>query len=349
MTLTMPIEKMLCITLLVASHVNGGSTKTHFLQRQLGSVVCTEELCRQRYTNLNNAGTLTGYFYSNDDIPTKGCFIKGDSMFFGTGGTNAEMNDSDLEGAKTRVWCDMSSSNVDRSGNDRICSTEEQCKARYMTMKNAGVIQGNFYLSSDFPTKGCFIKGNSMYFGTGGTDEEISDSDLTGQRDRVWCSSNVDRSGNDRICSTEEQCKVRHTTMKNAGVIQGFFYASSDFSAKGCIVKGENVYFGTGGTDEEMTESVAGEQVRVWCDADKSSVVFEESTSEERSSGEDEEEEGQIALNDSIEDDPSFIEDVESGEVRDESGVDSQGFWSLYTMIGVAIGVAALGRHEVLC
>jgi hypothetical protein len=270
MTLTMPIAKMLCLTLLVASHVNGGSTKTRFLQRQLGSVVCTEELCRQRYTNLNNAGTLTGYFYSNDDIPTKGCFIKGDSMFFGTGGTSAEMNDSDLEGAKTRVWCDATSSNVDRSGNDRICSTEEQCKAR-------------------------------------------------------------------------------HTTMKNAGVIRGYFYASSDFSAKGCIVKGENMYFGTGGTDEEMTESVAGEQVRVWCDADNSSVVFEESMSEERSSGEDEEEEGQIALNDSIEDGPPLIENVEGGEDRDESGAESQGFWSLYTMIGVAVGVAALGRHEFLC
>lgn len=127
----------------------------------------------------------------------------------------------------------------------------------------------------------------------------MNDSDLEGAKTRVWCdatSSNVDRSGNDRICSTEEQCKARHTTMKNA------FYASSIFSAKGCTVKGENMYFGTGGTDDEMNESVAGEQVRVWCDADKSSVVFEESTSEERSSGEDEEEEGQLSLNDYIED-----------------------------------------------
>ena len=174
----------------------------------------------------------------------------------------------------------------------------------------------------------------------------MNDSDLEGAKTRVWCdvtSSNVDRSGNDRICSTEEQCKARHTTVKNA------FYASSIFSAKGCTVTGETMYFGTGGTDDEMNESVAGEQVRVWCDADKSSVVFEESTSEERSSGEDEEEEGQLALNDYIEDGPSFIEDMESGDDRDESGVYSQGFWSLYTMIGVAVGVAALGRHEVLC
>ena len=148
--------------------------------------------------------------------------------------------------------------------------------------------------------------------------------------------------------------------MKNAGVIQGYFYASSDFSAKGCIMKGENIYFGIGGADEEKTESVAGEQVRVWCDADRSSVVFEESTSEEISSGEDEEEEAseersagedeeEDVSNDSIEEWPSFNEDGEDGGDRDESGVESQGCWSLYTMIVVAAGVAAIGRHEFLC
>jgi hypothetical protein len=310
---------------------------------------------------MNNASTLTDHFYSNDDLPMKGCFIKGDSMFFGTGSMNAEMNESDLEGVKTRVWCNAASLNVDRLSNNRICSTKEQCKARYTTMKNADVIQ-NFYLSSKFATKGCFIKCNSMYFGTNGTDEEINDSDLTAQKERVYCSSNVDRSGNDRICSTEEQCKARHMTMKSAGVIQGYFYASSDFSAKGCIMKGKNMYFGAGDMDEEMTKSVAGEQVCVWCDVDKSSVVFEESASEETSSGEDEEEGGQFALTD-IEGSLSFIEDMEGGEDRDEigiepqedledrdesgvesqedwedrdeSGVKMQGFWSLYTMFGL--------------
>lgn len=78
------------------------------------------------------AGTLTGYFYSNVDIPTKGCFVKGDSMYYGTGGTDAEMND---------FLCDAITLNEERLGNSRICSTEEQCKARYTTMKNAGVIK----------------------------------------------------------------------------------------------------------------------------------------------------------------------------------------------------------------
>ena len=44
-------------------------------------------------------------------------------------------------------------------------------------------------------------------------------------------------------------------TMKNASVIQGSFYASSDYAMKGCILKGENFFFGIGGMVAEMTKS----------------------------------------------------------------------------------------------
>ena len=43
--------------------------------------------------------------------------------------------------------------------------------------------------------------------------------------------------------------------MKNAGVIQGYFYASSDYATEGCIVKGENFFFGIGGMVAEITKS----------------------------------------------------------------------------------------------
>ena len=183
----MPIEKMLCLTLLVATQFNGGSAQPRLNRRQLGGVVCTEELCRERFTTMSRAGTLTGYFYSNVDIPTKGCFVKGDSMYYGTGGTDAEMNDSDLGAAKKRVWCNAITLNEERSGNSRICSTEEQCKARYTTMRNAGVILGYFYASSDYAKKGCILKGENFFFGIGGTVAEMTKSELTGQQVRVWC------------------------------------------------------------------------------------------------------------------------------------------------------------------
>ena len=49
---------------------------------------------------------ITGFFYSYDDIPTKGCFSKGDSMYFGIGGTYEELNEIELLGDKKRILCD---------------------------------------------------------------------------------------------------------------------------------------------------------------------------------------------------------------------------------------------------
>jgi len=144
---------------------------------------------------MKKAGKLLGYFYSKSDIPTKGCFVKGDSMYFGTGGTLAEMRISDLSSEKKRVWCDATSTTSNEeilSDNPRICTTEEQCKARYLTKKQTGDIQGYFYASIDYITKGCVMKGDNVYFGIGGTDEEMSISVLTGQQVRVWCNAAVE-------------------------------------------------------------------------------------------------------------------------------------------------------------
>jgi hypothetical protein len=140
------------------------------------------------------AGVLTGYYYSNGDIPNKGCFIKGDSMFFGTGGTDAEMSESDLGGEmKTRVWCDATSLNEEKRDSDGSCLTEVQCKEKFTMMKNANTIDGNFYASSDYETKGCFIKGSNVFFGIGGMDNEMTESDLPERQARLLCDGTSDR------------------------------------------------------------------------------------------------------------------------------------------------------------
>ncbi len=78
-------------------------------------------------------------------------------------------------------------------------------------------------------------------------------------------------------CSTEEQCEARYTAMKNAGVIQGYFYAG-EFPTMGCILKDDNIFFGTGGTADEMAETnLPGKQVRVWCEQMASSPTTGES------------------------------------------------------------------------
>ena len=186
MTFTMPIESMLCLTLLLATQFSGGSAQSHFLRRHLGTVPCTEEQCRNRFTTMKVAGVLTGSFFSYGDIPTKGCFIKGESMYFGTGGTDAEINDSDLDGVQERVWCDATSSN-EKSGNGGSCLTEDQCEEKFTMMKNENVIDGYFNASPDFPSKGCFMKGDNVFFGSGGTDDEMTKSDLPGEQERLLC------------------------------------------------------------------------------------------------------------------------------------------------------------------
>jgi hypothetical protein len=137
------------------------------------------------------AGVLTGSFYSYGDIPTKGCFIKENSMFFGTGGTADEMYTSDLDGVQQRVWCDATSSNTAKSGNGGMCLTEDQCKEKFTMMKNANVIDGYFSADSDFPTKGCFMKGENVYFGIGDI-SEMTGSDLPGEQKRLLCDGTSD-------------------------------------------------------------------------------------------------------------------------------------------------------------
>ena len=65
------------------------------------------------------------------------------------------------------------------------CLSSEQCREKFNSM-NLG---GNFYTSSDYPTKGCYRKNNNnnIFFGAGGTVEEMSSTDLPGVQQRVWC------------------------------------------------------------------------------------------------------------------------------------------------------------------
>ena len=71
---------------------------------------------------------------------------------------------------------------------------------------------------------------------------------------------------NSAPCETAEQCQKRHEDMYSRGRINGQFYTSADYPIKGCFIKGDNVYFGAGGTDEEMAEPLDGEAERImWC------------------------------------------------------------------------------------
>ena len=68
----------------------------------------------------------------------------------------------------------------------QACLTKQQCKDKYNSLNYSG----HFYANKKFKTKGCFTKNNgkeNIYFGIGGSTEEMSTSTLTGTLSRVWC------------------------------------------------------------------------------------------------------------------------------------------------------------------
>ena len=65
----------------------------------------TVDQCRRKHDALKSAGDITGYFYV-DDWADKGCFAKGENVFFGTGGTVEEMTETDLPGVRERLYCE---------------------------------------------------------------------------------------------------------------------------------------------------------------------------------------------------------------------------------------------------
>ena len=74
-------------------------------QMPADAVVClTAEQCEEKFNSLN----WDGYFYADDSFPTKGCFSKNNNgnLYFGTGGSVAEMSETNVPGSKERVWCD---------------------------------------------------------------------------------------------------------------------------------------------------------------------------------------------------------------------------------------------------
>ena len=112
-------NKMLFSAIILAAQLSVGSAET-LLRRRLagvpvGPTAClTEEECRDRFTAMHTAGILTGYFYGSGNFPTKGCVLKGESVYFGSGGTLEEMSNF-LTGKKERLWCESTTVELEMS------------------------------------------------------------------------------------------------------------------------------------------------------------------------------------------------------------------------------------------
>ena len=63
---------------------------------------------------------------------------------------------------------------------DVPCLTKEDCEAQSEDM-------GLSFMEGEYPTKGCFSKNDIVYFSPG-TEEEMSEPNVAGKQERVWCS-----------------------------------------------------------------------------------------------------------------------------------------------------------------
>ena len=190
-----------------------------------GTVCLTAAECEAR-------GYELGYefFDTGSNFPSKGCFGKGNVVYFGTGGTVEQMSAA-VPSAQERITCvaepevvgtEAPETTVDTvtttaplteapteapttkapqvvidatteattqtetsplsALEETACLTAAECEARGDELNLL-----EFQSGDALPSKGCFSLRGKLYFGTGGTVEEMSSPELPGARTRVWC------------------------------------------------------------------------------------------------------------------------------------------------------------------
>ena len=143
----------------------------------------------------------------------------------------------------------------------RDCLTKADCSA-------ASLEKGIGFLSGTFPTKGCFLKNNKLFWSPG-TRQEMTTTNLSGAQKRIRCSVKqsppaqsppttvvVDKK---TICLTKEACSTR---ARQIGID---VFLSGDYPTKGCYSKNGKSYWSAGSKAEMSTTNLSGVQKRIFC------------------------------------------------------------------------------------
>ncbi|EJK52640.1 hypothetical protein THAOC_28065 [Thalassiosira oceanica] len=109
--------------------------------------------------NLQKYFSLTLLHVSRRMFKAKGCFRKGERMYFGIGGTLAQKVKPNLPGVLERVWCtEMDAGGAEQAAQEQqaptTCLTERQCDDRRQEL---GI--SVYRVGTNYPSKGCFKKG----------------------------------------------------------------------------------------------------------------------------------------------------------------------------------------------
>lgn len=140
------------------------------------------------------------------------------------------------------------------------CLTEADCDKMRQQMAITNFQVGNY------PSKGCFTKKGIAYWGSGGSVDDRSRSNLPGVQERIWCDNNADNPIDDPIsmdiaCLTEKDCDEQRQEIGIANFYRG------DYRTKGCFIKNGKSYFSAGSVVDMSEADLPGVQERIWCRA----------------------------------------------------------------------------------
>jgi len=152
------------------------------------------------------------------------------------------------------------------------CLTEEECDAIRQSRDIGSFVAG------EFPSKGCFAKNGIVYWGRGGSMEDISESDLPGVQERIWCEKVLNDGNNNgdgdgdagettTACTTSSECDEKRLEMGLTKFVPG------DYPSKGCFSKNEIAYWSDGSVEDISVADLPGVQERIWCDAGTETVA----------------------------------------------------------------------------
>lgn len=167
-----------------------------------------------------------------------------------------------------------------------VCATAELCAIEAMAQGLQIGGAGFAFSSSSYPTKGCYFYpsthsqyANMAFFGKGGTAAQMEDDLSSSSVDRLTCGLTNEVA----FCHDEKSC---FATALDRGYTPGYPF-SGDFQTKGCYYYPFDhslypgmVFFGQGGSTEQMDVSPLEPKHRVLCSDDDAVLCHDSNTCE---------------------------------------------------------------------
>ena len=154
------------------------------------------------------------------------------------------------------------------SSSKKFCLSEAECRVKATEMNLP-------FFVSEHTTKGCYTKNSKVFYSPGGTEEDMSTTELSGVLTRVdceeelpWQTSNLEKEETaveeaEKFCLSQDECQAKSTEMNMQFIILG-----DHTTTKGCFMKNSKVFYSQGTEAEMSTTELSGIQVRVYCSSD---------------------------------------------------------------------------------